>query len=91
MLAMFKDVELPHDNERALGLLTRINILWDENSWLAGKKHQTRHLSVSHEAQKKIIEVVLVNTDTVEELLNDEICIHQFIEWVLQNGEEVDF
>ena len=66
MLAMFKDVELPIHNERALELLERINTLWNENSWLAGKKHYTQHRRVSYEIQQKIVEVAENSPEILE-------------------------
>lgn len=90
MLAMFKNVELPHNNSRALELLERINTLWDENSWLAGKKHQTQHRRVSYDIQQKLVEVAVNSPDTLEELLDNEVRLDQLVEWVLDGEEAVD-
>ena len=89
MLAMFNDTKLPTDNERALELLTSINTLWDENSWLDEETHETLHLEVSPRIQEEIVKVVVAYPESVEELLANEICIHSFIEWVI-HGEEND-
>ena len=86
MFAMFKDVELPTD-ERALELLERIDNLWDENSWLAGKKHLTRHRRVSFDIQQKLVNVAVNSPDALEDQLNHEICLDQLIQWVL-DGEK---
>lgn len=89
MLAMFKDVELPTD-ERALKLLERLNTLWDENSWLAGKNHLTRHRRVSYDTLKKIVEVATNSPDALEEMLDNEICLDQIIEWLLDSEKNAD-
>ena len=67
MLAMFNDTKLPTDNERALELLTSINTLWDENSWLDEETHETLHLEVSPRIQEEIVKVVVAYPESVEE------------------------
>lgn len=90
MFAMFKDVELP-DNERSLKLLERINTLWEENSWLAGKQHTTKRRRVSFELQQKLVEIAENSPETLEELLDSEICLDPLIEWVKDQEMAVDF
>lgn len=87
-LEMFDKIDdLPTKNERALELLTRINTLWDENSWLAGETHQTRHQRLSFEVQQMLVEFAVNSPDTLEELLNDEICLNRLIEIVCSSEE----
>lgn len=91
MLAMFKDVELPKNNERTLGLLKRINTLWSENSWLSGEKHYTRHRRVSVDIQEKLIEIAENSPDILEELLDSEICLDPLIQWVQDQENNVGY
>lgn len=90
MLAMFKDVELPKNNERALGLLKRINTLWSENSWLSGEKHSTQRRRVSADIQQKLIEVAENSPEILEELLDSEICLDPLIQWVQDQENAVN-
>ena len=89
MLAMFKNVDLPTD-ERALGLLERVNTLWDENSWLAGKNHKVWHRRVSHDTIKKIVEVATHSPDALEEKLDNEVCLDEIISWILDREDNAD-
>lgn len=88
-LEMFDKIDLPQ-NERALGLLERINDLWEENSWLAGKTHQTRHQKLSCKTQSKLAEFAVNFPDELENLLNEETCLNQLVEHVMDGEEEVD-
>ena len=90
MFAMFKDVELPINNKRALELLERVNTLWDENSWLTGKAHLTQHRRVSSAVLKKLVELSENSPNTLEELLDSEICLDQLIQWVQDQERAVD-
>ena len=90
MLKMFRNEELPND-ARSLNLLKRVNDLREENAWVTGVTQTVQHFRVPRKTKRKIIEIASNNPESLEELLDGEICFPQLIAWVnLQLEETAD-
>ena len=83
---LFKGFELP-DDERALDILERISILWEDNGTVYPKKSGIHHQRVTYEQREKLIEISVTEPQLIEEKLADEITLPGLLLWL----DSVDF